>query len=178
LGGNCLTKKTPQEELYDMLLNQLKITESRSTALTDRAKDLISFTGIMDTILVAIIMYALDDAKMKALKALSFFHLIRLVMILGFTFYLVSTVLSLLAYRVTKYFPAPRIASVEFIEEVFNATAKPNKKNFARQMFKGIQAYNEINQKKFKYLFWGTVCLTIAIIFTALTGIILVLSMG
>lgn len=173
-----MTKKTPQEELYDVLSNQLKIVENRSTALTNRASGLISFAGIIDTVLVAIIMYALDGTKITLLKALPFFHLLRLAMILGFTFYLVSTVFLLLAYRVTKYFPAPRIGSVEFIEEVFNATSKPSKKHFAIQMYKGFLAYNEINRKKFNYLSWGTVCLTLAIIFTAMTGIFLVFSMG
>jgi hypothetical protein len=171
------TKKTPQEELYEMLVNQLKIVEGRSTALTERASDLISFAGIIDTVLVAIILYALDTTKMDALKVLSFFHQLRGVMFLGFTFYLASTVLSLLAFRVTKYFPAPRIGSVEFIEEVFDALSKPSKKHFAIQIYDGIKAYNEINRNKFKYLFWGTVCLAIAIIFTAITGIILVFSM-
>jgi len=171
-------KKTPQEELYDMLVNQLKIVDSRSTALTERATEIISFAGIIDTVLVAIIMYTLDTTKMDALKALSFFHQLRGVMILGFTFYLASTVLSLLAFRVTKYFPAPRIGSVEFIEEVFDASSKPSKKHFAIQMYDGIQAYNEINRNKFKYLFWGTIFLAIAIIFTVITGIILVVSMG
>ena len=175
-----VTKKTQQEELYEILLNQLKIVTERSTALTDRASGLLGFTGIINTVLVVIIMSVLDQTKVNLLKDLQFFPQLRSAVILGFIFYLISTIFSLQAFRVTKYFPAPRIGSVKFIEAVFNAQSEPvlSKKHLSIQLYDAIQYYNKENINKFNYLLVGALSLTIAIVFTSMIGIILFISIG
>ena len=179
-----MDKKTPEDELYDMLSNQHKAFEARSKSLTDRASGLIGLAGIIDTVLVVIVMSGLDAAKITQLTNLAWFPVLQVVVFFGFCFYIAATVFSLLAYRVKKYFPAPRILSDEFIEEVFTNQSETvreelmNKKHFALQLFAGIQSYNDVNIKKYDYLNWGALCLTCAIIFTAATGIILFLSIG
>jgi hypothetical protein len=52
-----------KEQLYQVLSERYKLARERTDALSNRAHALLGFAGIINTILVAIILEAVDESK-------------------------------------------------------------------------------------------------------------------
>jgi|YelNatPaOPRAMG01_1025707.scaffolds.fasta_scaffold17493_5 hypothetical protein len=166
---------TSTEELYEMLLNQYKLVRERTEALSNRAHALLGFSGIINTILVALIMGVLKEETRSFIIKYTNSLLLQVVVILSFIFYVASMIFSLLAYKTTRYMPVPQIDSKEFVEEVFSGKTELSKKHICLQIVDAIKFHNEINSKKYMHLLLGTLFLLLAISLTAVAGIILFL---
>jgi hypothetical protein len=164
-----------KDELYEMLLNQYKLVKDRTDMLTDRAHALLGFSGIVNTILISFILGIVkNEPKTFILKYFNSL-LVQVIVVFGFVFYVFCMIFSLLAYRITPYMPIPQIASKEFIEEVFSGKTEVSKKHICFQLIDAINYHNKINRKKYTYLLLATMFLFLAMILTAILGIILFL---
>jgi hypothetical protein len=73
--------------------------------------------------------------------------------------------------------PVPQVDSKEFIKDVFSGKTELSPMHILFQIIDAIKFYDDINARKYMYLFLGTTFLLIAIALTAITGILLFLSM-
>jgi hypothetical protein len=167
---------TSDEELYGMLLSQYRLVRKRTETLSNRAQALLGFSGIINTILVAFIIGVLREETRTFIIKYTNSLLLQVVVILGFTFYVTSMIFSLLAYRTTRYVPVPQIDSKEFVEDIFSGKTELSKKHICFQIVDAIKFHNEVNSRKYRHIFLGTLFLLLAISLTAVTGIILFLS--
>lgn len=155
-------------------MKQYSLVRERNDIFTTRAQSLLGFAGIINTILVAIIMTLISNDKARELLStspyISYFHLS---IIIGFSGYILSIILSLFAFRTTKYMPIPQINSREFVTDFFQKKVDLNIKHLALQAYVAIEYYNNANSKKYTLLFFATVSLMIAILFTAILGILI-----
>jgi hypothetical protein len=166
---------TSNEELYEILLSHYKLVRKRTEALSNRAHALLAFSGIINTILVALIIGALKEETRTFILKCTNPLLLQIVVILGFIFYITSMIFSLLAYRTTRYMPVPQVASKEFVEELFSGKTKLSKKHICYQIIDAIEFHDKINGQKYTYLLLGTSFLLFAMILTAVIGIIILL---
>jgi hypothetical protein len=162
-----------KEKLYQVLSERYKLARERTDALSNRAHALLGFAGIINTILVAIILGVVDESKRAFFVRVPY---LQWVVIFGFTFYVLSTIFSLLAYKTSEYLPVPQVDSKEFIKDVFSGKTELSEMHILFQIIDAIKFYDSINARKYLYLFLGTTFLLIAIALTAITGILLFLS--
>ncbi len=160
------------EKLYQIILNQYSLVRERNDIFTTRSQSLLGFAGIINTILVAIIMTLISNDKARELLSTSpYICYFYSSIIISFSGYILSIILALVAFRTTKYMPIPQINSKEFIIKFFQGEANLSIKHLTLQAYEAIEYYNKANSKKYTFLFFATVSLMIAIIFTAILGI-------
>ena len=165
---------TPEEidGLYMMLSSQYTLISGRTETLATRAQQLLSFGGIANAILVAIIVQVTNPNSRTFLTENINLSLLGTVVITGVIFYVLSVFFSLLAFRTKKYMPVPQIGS-KFVDAVISGTTKLDKGLLLRQIAEAIDYHQNLNDKKYLWLLLGTICLLIAVVFTAILGIIL-----
>ncbi len=161
------------KDLYKMLESRYKLTRERTDKLSNRAHTLLGFSGIIDAILVALIIGITDQQQRTFLVENVDLPLLQTVGVLSFTFYVAAMILSLLAYRTTRYMPVPQVESKEFIAEIFSGKTDLSYKHICFQLVDAIEFYDAVNKRKYTYLFLGTLFLLLAISFTAIIGVIL-----
>lgn len=159
------------EKLYQILVSQYSIVRERNDALVTRSQNLLGFAGIIDSISVAFIITLVSDEKVRdLLRSSSNLECFYLTITVSFLGYILSIILALAAFRVTKYMPVPQINSIDFIKKVFQNEANLSQKHLSMQIFKAIEFYDKKNAEKYMFLYWSTICLVIAIISTAILG--------
>lgn len=164
----------PGEKLYQALMSQYSLVRDRNDAYVTRAQNLLGFAGIINTILVALIVSVVSNEEVRTLLRLSpNLQYFELTIKIGFLGYILSIILALAAFRTTKYKPIPQVNSKEFINSIFQKKANLSLKNLAMQACEAIDYYDIINAEKYRFLFWATVFLMIAIISTAVLGILI-----
>ncbi|MBU7029235.1 MAG: hypothetical protein HXS48_20025 [Theionarchaea archaeon] len=174
-----MTEKDQEMQLFEILLSQFADAQRRTEYLTDKAHSLLGFVGVINSILVALIVFMVkDESAKKLLHSSPFFACISIFVVLGFSCYIISTIFALLSFRITKYKRVPSIHSLEFIQEVCAGKAKLSITHMAVQIFDGIQFTNEINRGKYDFLLVATGLLLLAIVCTAVIGILVFLSIG
>lgn len=162
-----------KERLYQFLSERYKLASERTDVLSNRAHVLLGFAGIINTILVGIILGVMDESKRAFLFNVPY---LRQVAVTSFTFYVLSALFSLLAFKTTQYMPVPQIDSKEFIKDLFSGKAELSEMHILLQIIDAIKFYDDINARKYTYLISGTIFLLIAVALTAITGIVLLLS--
>ena len=162
-----------KERLYQFLSERYKLASERTEALSSRAHALLGFAGIINTILVAIILGMMDESKRAFIFNVPY---LRQVAVISFTFYGLSALFSLLAFKTTQYMPVPQIDSKEFIKDLFSGKAELSEMHILLQLIDAIKFYDDINARKYTHLVLGTIFLLIAVSLTAITGIILLSS--
>jgi hypothetical protein len=175
----CEKKMKPKEkeELCNMLSSQYTVVSVRTETLATRAQALLGFGGIINAILVAIIIGVTNATTRAFLMGSPYFPLLQIAIIFGFIFYVASVIFSLLAYRTKKYMPVPQLG-LKFVEAVISGKTKVDKEILSRQIAEAIEYHQGLNNKKYRWLLLGTLFLLIAIVFTAIIGIVLFLSIG
>jgi hypothetical protein len=179
------TEATSNNDNVKSLLSDLKTvydrTLDRRKTLTSQAQNLISFTGIIQTVLIGLIVALATnkDARALLLESQNYYILIILAGI-GFIFYIATTLFSLLAFREPKYTPAPQLPvrkgerPIETINYFFLHPDKYNNQMIARQYWKATEDLQKTNDMKYLYLIIATICLIVGIIATILGGFIII----
>jgi hypothetical protein len=166
-----MTRKDQEVQIYEILLSQFAVAQGRTEYLTDKAHSLLGFAGVINSILVALIVFMVkDESTRNLLYSSPFFTYIRIVVFSGFSFYIISTVSALLSFKIRRYKRAPSIQSLEFIQGVSKGTAKLSIPHMSVQIFDAIQFTDETNKKKYKFLLAATGLLLLAIVCTAIMG--------
>ncbi|MDW8024233.1 MAG: hypothetical protein RMJ15_10990, partial [Nitrososphaerota archaeon] len=147
-----------KEQIYQFLSERYKLASERTEALSNRAHALLGFAGIINTILVAIILGMMDESKRVFLFNMPY---LQLVAVPGFTFYVLSAIFSLLAFKTTKYMPVPQIDSKEFIKDLFSGKTELSEMHILLQIIDAIKFYDDINAEKYTYLILSTIFLLI-----------------
>ena len=162
------------EKLYQALLNHYSQVRDRNDAFTTRAQSLMGFAGIINTILVALMIAIVSDEEVRIiLRSSPNLLYFNITIFIGFIGYILSIILALAAFRTTKYMPVPQINSKEFINDVFKSKANLSQRHLAIQVYDAIEYYDKKNAEKYMFLFWATVSLMVAIISTAVLGILI-----
>lgn len=162
------------EKLYEILLNHYSLVKERNDLFVQRSQNLLGFAGIINTILVALLMtIIINDETREVLASSAHFNFIYLFIVIGFLGYILAIILALFAFKITKYKPVPQINSKEYIIKVFQGEVFLSLKHFSIQIYEAIEFYNKKNAEKYMYLFLATVSLMIAIISTAILGILI-----
>jgi hypothetical protein len=183
--GRMTPKK--EEELYKALSSQYKLVVERTDALSGRAQALLSFGGIADAILVAIIMQVTNETARAFLTQHIYLPLLETVVFCGFTSYVLSIVFSLLAFKTQKPKLVPQLvqksdskpgAAVEFVKAVLKGDAELSVNKLSLQVAGAIEYHLGLNERKYRWLLLGTLFMFVATVFTAILGIILFLSIG
>lgn len=170
-------KKDQKKQVYEILLSQFKDARHRTEYLNDKAHNLLGFDGIINSILVAlVVLIAKDESTRKLLLSSSYFNCMNAFLILGFFCYIFSTIFALLSFRVMKYKRAPAIDSIEFIQEIHRGSAHLSSEHLSIQIFEATRYTDRVNKKKYDFLIFATIFLLIAIVCTAIIGILVFVS--
>ena len=173
-----MTGRNQKRQLYEILTSQLTDASHRTEYLTDKAHSLLGFDGVISSFLVVLVILIVKDLSTRDLLHSSpFFIYINFFVILGISCYILSTIFSLLSFRITKYKRAPAIESTEFIQDVCEGKAMLNVPHLLVQIFDAIEFTDEINRKKYTLLLIATMLLLLAIVCTAILGILVFISM-
>jgi hypothetical protein len=168
----------PGKSLYDLLSSSYSIAAARNETLTSRAQNLLGFAGIVDTILVAVIVILVTEPVVReTFQKSTYYPILRLLFIIGFLAYILSILLALLANLTTKYIPVPQVPGEDYVENIFSGTKNFNLKFYALQAASAVKDYNSRNSRKFLWLQLATVFMVIAIVTTAILGVIMALTM-
>ena len=156
---------------YDLVLDRRK-------TLTNQATNLLSFTGIINTILIAVIVALVTNKDMQTLlvysKGYSWFLISGSV---GFIAYISTIIFSLVAFYEYKWHPSHQINSKDLIEKIFRDPKKYGSDDEVLIDMKGLhQATSDndkINSRKYMFLKFATISLVIGIIATIAVGAII-----
>jgi len=166
-----------EERLYQELMSQYSQTKDRNDAYITRSQNLLGFAGIVNTILVALTVAMVSNKEVTAFLKLSpNLPYFRFTILIGFLGYILSIILSLAAFRTTKYKPIPQINSKDFINDVFQKKVNLSLRHLSMQAYEGIRYYDEKNAEKYTFLFLATTFLIVAIISTATLGILILIT--
>lgn len=166
-----------EEKLYEILLQSYTLVKERNDAYITRAQNLLGFSGVINSILVAIIIGLATQKDAKEFLETSIYRNYLLTIItIGFLLYIASSILALVAYRTTPYKHAPDVPSMEYIQNI-NANPKAfSIRPFSIQLQRAIDDFNRRNTDKYNWLSWATTILVAAIISTAALGIFIIQS--
>jgi hypothetical protein len=123
----------------------------------------MSFTGIINTVLVGIII-AVDTNKdiQNLLLSSSFYLLIITVGMIGFICYILTSIFSLLAFREPKWMRVPNMPDENPISSIIDFFKDSNSyqlKLFAFQHVDAIENHQKTNDRKYFYLKFATLFL-------------------
>lgn len=163
------------QRLYDLVLDRRK-------NLTNQATNLMSFTGVINTVLIGVIVAITinKDAQILILSS-SFYPLFLSLGSIGFLFYIATSFFSLLAFREPKWYRLPEMPNKDPISSITDFFDKPNSyslKQFAFQLTNATIAHQKTNDRKYMYLKIATICLMIGIGATIITGILMIFTPG
>src|SRR5205807_3216945 len=111
--ANELQNKLPSDDkfLLDSLQRHYDLVNDRRKTLSGQASSLMTFAGVIQSIFVAGLLLPIvtsSDAK-KALYGNLYSPILILTVELGFSLYVVTAITAVLAYKETKWTPAPVI---------------------------------------------------------------------
>jgi len=158
---------------------------SRRATLSGQGSSLLTFAGVIQTILVApLIAFATNPQAKTLLQANPNIHLIEVLFGMGFAAYILTIALGILAFRETKWIPAPQVLSstdpkqwrAEF--DQFNDDKNPKEVPIAMyemQLMEAITKHQSTNNRKYNLLMAGFISLFVGITLTVFGGYLLLL---
>jgi hypothetical protein len=168
-----MKKKDQEAQLYQIVLSQFTDARNRTEYLTGRAHNLLEFDGIINSIQVVLItLVARDESSKEHLYSSPYFLYLKWFVVLVFLCYILSSICALLSFRITRYKRAPTVQSGEFIQKVSTGEAELSMPHLIAQIFEAFQFTDEINRKKYNYLFAATALLLLAIVCTAVMWVL------
>jgi hypothetical protein len=152
------------------------LTLDRRKTLTSQATNLISFTSIINTILIGIIVASATNKDIQTtLFTSSYYSLILIAVSVGFSAYILTTVFSLLAFIEPKWYRVPKMPDKDPIDSIiyFFSPENPgsyNVEKIAIQLSDATKKHQITNGKKFLYLRIAVTFLMIGIVATVIGG--------
>lgn len=172
-----------RSEMYDDLLREYSITAERRKTLSGQASNLLGFAGIIETILIAAIFTLATDPSARSLVIGSFFHYPILVLGgVGFFAYIFTAVFAIIAYHEPKWIPAPQFPVIhpDDLERSVNDYWTKFALNYdrldaAKQLAKGIEYDQQVNDQKYNDLRIASTTLVIGIFASTIAGVLFLL---
>jgi hypothetical protein len=174
-----------KQTVFSTLERQYDAVLTRRATLSGQASSLLTFAGVIQTIIVApLVAFATSPEAKTLLQSNPYIQPIEVLFGLGFAAYILTVALSILSYRETVWIPAPQIVSSpepgEWRKELdrYNSTAGPKKFEFTMyemQLMEAITTHQLTNNQKYKYLSAGYVSLFVGIALTVIAGYLLLL---
>jgi hypothetical protein len=180
--GSIADKLEKSDLLYETLKGLYNQVLERRKTLTGQASSLLTFGGIIQTILVGLITTLATNSSAKTLLSQnSHYSWIVWAIGAGFVFYILTAVAALCAFVEPKWDPAPvpllgKTPSAQK-EELMKIYADPTKfsvSDLEVQLINATSKNQETNTRKFRFLFAGYIFLFLGIEATAIAGILLI----
>jgi hypothetical protein len=168
-------------QLYTDIQREYDLTLERRRNLTSQATNIMAFTGIIQSVLIAVIVtLATDKDSQTVLMTSKYYHIILGLGGIAFISYIVTSVFSLLAFWEPKWFRVPRMPDndpIKSIQTFFLDPVKYNLEKFAIQLSKATQLHQLTNRSKYQYLRFAMLSLMVGIVATLLGGFCLLLNL-
>ena len=170
---------TPFDQLYSDLKNEYSSLIDRRKTLTGQATSLMSFAGIIQTVLVALIIALATNSNARAfIGASPYYSPLLVVVTLGFVSYMATAILSLYAFREVGWIPVPQMEDGEPLDtaalwKLLSNSGEYDQRHTAIQMGVAINNLQGTNERKFQFLHRALVALVAGIALTAIGGLLL-----
>jgi len=179
-----LKPEKPDElnQLYLDLQRAYDATLDRRKTLTSQAANIMSFGGVINTVLIGLmISLATSSAAQTILQPSPHYTGILAMAAIGFFSYILTAVFSLLAFREPKWVRLPKMPDenpLDSIQYFYEHPGTYSLERIAMQLGKATDIHQETNNRKYAYLQVGVFFLLVGIIATAIGGVILLVTVG
>lgn len=164
--------------LFESLTRHYDLVLERRSALSGQASSLMTFAGIIETILVGLLTpLATNQDAHKLLSASQNYTTMMWCISMGFTVYLATAILAILSYAETLWTPAPVVVEGktpkewrESLEEIHQKPETLSVVGLEMQLVTATDRHQQTNRRKYRLLLAGYIALIVGILFTAVTG--------
>jgi hypothetical protein len=171
--------------LFDSLAGDYKLLLDRKSTLSSQAAQLMTFAGIIQTVLVGLLVALATNPNARTLLSTNpNYQYIVWIIGGGFGTYLLTAFLAIFAYRETWWVPAPvpirwyEGNATVWGEQLENYHKDPNaldEVGLEMQLVTALNLQQTVNDKKYNRLQAGYVCLVVGITLTAIAGLLMLL---
>jgi len=180
--GTITDKLEKSDLLYETLKGLYNQVLERRKTLTGQASSLLTFGGIIQTILVGLITTLATNSSARVLLSQnSHYSWIVWAVGAGFVFYVLAAVAALAAFMEPKWDPAPvpllgetPSAQKEELMKIYASPSKFSVSDLEVQLINATIRNQETNKRKFRILLAGYGFLLFGIEATAIAGILLI----
>jgi hypothetical protein len=186
---NALSGDAARTLLFQTAQRQYDLILARRNTLNTQASSLMSFGGIINTVLVGLLVALGTSQTGKALLMSNpYFQYISVFIGIGFVMYILASGLSLGAFVEVPWLPAPEIVYRPGAGETELSVFQKLKKLFEgyqgdpstipvvtyeMQLAAAILSHMKINTRKYYFMVGAFLLLIVGIIFTALAGLLI-----
>ena len=164
-------------QLYTDLQREYDLTLGRRKTLTGQATNLMSFAGVIETVLIALVVTLATNNEARALLiSSSYYPLIIILAGIGFSSYIITAFFAFLAFREKKWIRIPQMPDedpLDSIEYFYSNSDAYDVQMFAKQLSIATCYHQQTNDRKYEYLKIAQIFLVIGITSTAIAGLIL-----
>ena len=165
------------KNLYEDLKREYDLTLDRRKTLTGQAANLMSFAGVINTVLVALLISLATSKDVRALLAASpYYSLLKVLAVVGFFLYILAGYFSLRAFTEGKWMRVPEMPDPDPLDSIETFYADPDlyePKFFAFQLVEATAYHQHANDLKFKNLRIALILLLLGIVVTGIAGLVL-----
>lgn len=165
------------DKLYTDLQRAYDLTWDRRKTLTGQAANMMSFAGIIETVLIGLIItLATNKDAHSILVSSPYYSAILLLATVGFSSYIITAIFSLLAFNEPTWLRVPEMPDKDPLESVrffYSGKGKYNLEKVAMQLCRATELHQNTNKWKYIYLKIGLIFLMIGIVATAIGGFVL-----
>lgn len=170
------------KQLYADLQREYDSVLDRRKTLTGQAASLLSFAGIIQTVLIGLmISLATNSAARTLLQGSQYYSAIVLMAAIGFISYIMTAVFSLFAFIERKWDRVPVMPDKDPLDSIqffYSHKGAYCLEKIAMQFMYATGLHQDTNDEKYRYLSAGFIFLLIGIIATAIAGFILLVTIG
>ncbi len=170
------------DKLYTDLQRAYDLTLDRKKTLTGQAASLMSFAGIIQTVLIGLMITLATNKDARALLHLSSYYSEILILIMvGFASYMLTAIFSLLAFKEPKWEIVPQMPDnnpLDSIQFFYSGKGKYSLEKIAMQLSDATEFHQKTNKCKFIYLQLGLLFLMVGIIVTAFGGYLILATLS
>ena len=158
---------------------------TRRSTLSGQGSSLLTFAGVIQTIIVApLVAFATNPQAKALLLSNAYISYIKVLFGVGFAAYILTVALAIMSFRETLWVPAPQLISSadenQWRQELdsYNNLTNPKKFEYAlheMQLMEAITTHQLTNKRKYNFLSAGYVALFVGVALTVIAGYLLLL---
>jgi hypothetical protein len=165
--------------IYEDLKREYDLTLDRRKTLGGQATGLMAFAAIIETVLIGLMVaMATNNDVRSILQNSPYYQLLIVLGGVGFTSYIITAILALLAFREPKWQRVPKMPDPNPIDSIIYFFKHPEHYDlgkFALQLNEATMFHQRTNTRKYNYLKFALIFLLSGIVSTALIGFILLI---
>jgi hypothetical protein len=171
------------ELVYSNLLKLYDLTLDRRKTLTGHASSLLSFTGIIQTVFLGLLITLATSAKAnETLLLAGQYHVIIVALLaVGFVTFMITIGLAFLAFSEPKWVPAPEVLTGtsdkdwdKQLEEYMKNPLSVPVKIYELQLMNGITYNKNVNSYKYRVLHVAYLFLVVSLFLMAIVGFFII----